>query len=220
MAGISAATLVGATVVDRGARSGAIFQTSDADLAVAAREGSEGAFAELVERFQRPVFRLVARMVRDRGTAEDLVQEAFVKAFRNLAAYDRERRFSSWLFKIAHNATLDHLRRRELTTVPLEAPADEPGGGLGRVLPDTANRGPEVATRRGELAAALEAAVGSLRPEYREVVLLRFAEGLAYEEIREVTGLPLGTVKTHLHRARKELMAALEERGFGPEGLG
>ncbi|HEX6203342.1 MAG TPA: sigma-70 family RNA polymerase sigma factor [Thermoanaerobaculia bacterium] len=201
-------------------REAAISGRSDAELAISARNGSEAAFRELVERFERPVFALVLRMVRDRATAEDLTQEAFVKAYRNLAAYDVERKFSSWLFKIAHNATIDHLRRRDLDTVPLEAPAGEDGrGGLDRVLAD-AGRGPEVAAGRGELAAALEAAVAALRPEYREVVLMRFAEDMAYQDIADATGLPLGTVKVHLHRARKELVAALAERGFGAEGLG
>ena len=203
------------TVHDRGAGA-----ATDAELAIAARGGSEDAFRQLVERFERPVFSLVVRMVRDRATAEDLTQEAFVKAYRKLRTYDPERKFSSWLFKIAHNATIDHLRRRDLETVPLD-----PGGGddetpsLARVLPDE-GRGPAVAAGRGQLAEALEAAVGRLRPEYREVVLLRFSEGLGYEEIAEVAELPLGTVKTYLHRARKELMAILVELGWGPEGLG
>lgn len=204
-----------------GRRDGPIFGRSDAELAVSARGGSEAAFRELVERFERPVFALVLRMVRDRPLAEDLTQETFVKAYRNLAAYDADRKFSSWLFKIAHNATIDHLRRRDLDTVPLEAPSDDDErGGLDRVLSDPAARGPEVAAGRGELAAALEAAVATLRPEYREVVLMRFAEEMGYQDIAEATGLPLGTVKTHLHRARKELMAELVARGFGPEGLG
>jgi RNA polymerase sigma-70 factor (ECF subfamily) len=205
----------------RRGRDGPISGRSDAELAISARDGSEAAFRELVERFERPVFSLVVRLVRDRSLAEDLTQDTFVKAYRNLAAYDAERKFSSWLFKIAHNATIDHLRRRDLDTVPLDAPAgDDERGGLDRVLTDPAARGPEVAAGRGELAAALEAAVGTLRPEYREVVLMRFAEDMAYQDIAEATGLPLGTVKTHLHRARKELMVALAERGFGPGGLG
>lgn len=167
------------------------------------------------------MFALIVRMVRDRSLAEDLTQETFVKAYRNLAAYDAERKLSSWLFKIAHNATIDHLRRREVETVPLDAsPDDEERPGLDRRLADPAERGPDLAVGRGELARALEAAVGSLRPEYREVVLMRFAEDLSYQEIAEATGLPLGTVKTHLHRARKELVAALAARGFGAEGLG
>jgi RNA polymerase sigma-70 factor (ECF subfamily) len=159
-------------------------------------------------------------MVRDRTAAEDLTQEAFIKAFRSLASYDASRKFSSWLFKIAHNATIDHLRRRDLDTVPLEAsPDDEDGSDLARVLADPASRGPDVAAGRGELAAALEEAVAELRPEYREIVLLRFAEGMAYQEIAEIADLPLGTVKTYIHRARKELMEALAALGWGPGGL-
>ncbi|HEX2163745.1 MAG TPA: sigma-70 family RNA polymerase sigma factor [Thermoanaerobaculia bacterium] len=202
-------------------RDGPISGRSDAELAISAREGSEAAFRELVERFERPVFSLIVRMVRDRSLAEDLTQETFVKAYRNLAAYDAERKLSSWLFKIAHNATIDHLRRREVETVPLDAsPDDEERPGLDRRLADRTARGPDLAVGRGELARALEAAVAELRPEYREVVLMRFAEDLSYQEIALATGLPLGTVKTHLHRARKELVAALAARGFGAEGLG
>lgn len=185
-----------------------------------ALEGSQDAYHELVRRFQRPVFALVVRMVRDRPTAEDLTQEAFVKAFRSLDGYDPGRKFSSWLFKIAHNATIDHLRRRELDTVPLEAsPDDGESPGLDRVLSDPGGRGTDLEVGRSELAAALEAAVAELRPEYREIVVLRFSEGLAYQDIAEVMDLPMGTVKTYLHRARKELMEALGERGWGPEGI-
>ncbi|HUO86522.1 MAG TPA: sigma-70 family RNA polymerase sigma factor [Thermoanaerobaculia bacterium] len=189
-------------------------------MAVSAGSGSEAAFRELVERFERPMFSLVLRMVRDRALAEDLTQESFVKAYRNLASYDPQRKFSSWLFKIAHNTTIDHLRRRDVDTVPLEASPDDERPGLDLRLADPSTRGPEVEAGRGELAAALEAAVASLRPEYREVVLMRFAEDIAYQDIAEVTGLPLGTVKTHLHRARKELIEALAARGFDRGGLG
>lgn len=197
-----------------------IESLSDAEVVARALRGAEDAYHELVRRFERPVFSLVVRMVRDRTAAEDLTQEAFIKAFRNLASYDPQRKFSSWLFKIAHNATIDHLRRREVDTVPLEAsPDDDDGTDLARVLADPASRGPEVAAGRGELASALEEAVRGLRPEYREIVLLRYAEGLAYQEIADIAELPLGTVKTYIHRARKELTEALSARGWGPGGL-
>ncbi len=194
-------------------------ETGDAELVAAAVGGSQEAFQTLVERFERPLFSLVVRMVGDPATAEDLAQEAFLKAFRHLASYDPNRKFSSWLFKIAHNTTLDHLRRHGLETVPLEKSEDEDGGGLSAVLADDSLRSPEAVAQRGDLAAALAAAIGALRLEYREIVLLRYQEGLAYQEIAEVADLPLGTVKTHLHRARKELMAALEAAGWGPEGI-
>lgn len=194
-------------------------EIGDTELVAAAVGGSQEAFQTLVERFERPVFSLVVRMVGEPATAEDLSQEAFLKAFRHLDSYDPSRKFSSWLFKIAHNTTLDHLRRHGLETVPLERPDDDEGHGLAAVLADDTLRSPEAAAQRSDLASALAAAIDTLRPEYREIVLLRYQEGLAYQEIAEVADLPLGTVKTHLHRARGELMAALEAAGWGPEGI-
>jgi len=156
-------------------------------------------------------------MVRDTALAEDLAQEIFVKAFRSLDAYDPERKFSSWLFKIAHNATIDHLRKRGLDTQPLEETGVEgEEAGLIRTLADPAAVSPAQRHERFEMAQALEVAMRRLRPEYREIVVLRFQEGLAYEEIAEATDLPLGTVKTHIHRARKELAEILGSLGYHP----
>lgn len=162
------------------------------------------AFHDLVVRYQRPVFTLILRMVRDRETAEDLAQETFLKAYRRLDTYDPQRKLSSWLFKIAHNTALDHLRRGTLATEPLDdtGPGDE---GAPRQWQDPHAQDPEQRLQRRDLAAAIEAAVAQLRPEYRSIVLLRYQQDLAYEEIADITGLPMGTVKTHLHRARKEL---------------
>ena len=191
----------------------------DAQVVAQALAGSEDAYRELVERYERPVWSLVVRMVHDAAVAEELAQDAFVKAFRALDSYDPGRKFSSWLFKIAHNTTLDHLRRKNLDTVPLETDQEDDWD-LKERLEDTATRSPEAEASRGDLAEALEDAVGSLRPEYRAVVVLRFGEGLAYQEIVEITGLPLGTVKTYLHRARKELAGTLTAAGWGPGDVG
>lgn len=187
----------------------------DRDWVARALEGSEDAYREIVRRYQRPVYGLVLRMVKDPAVAEELAQETFLKAFRRLATYDPQRKLSSWMFKIAHNTTLDHLRRKRPDTVPLEGPEDE-GKPLGERLPDVGAFSPQVEAERADLAVALGAAIARLRPEYREVVALRFEQGLAYQEIAEVTGLPLGTVKTHLFRARKELVSHLTEMGWAP----
>lgn len=185
----------------------------DADLVADALDGSQEAYRELLERYQRPVFGLIQRMVRDPSLAEDLAQEVFVKAFRALSTFDRQRKFSSWLFKIAHNTAIDQLRRHQPQTVPLEAQTeDEPD--LVAVIADATSESPEKALERRDLIRALEAAINRLRPEYREVVILRFKEGLAYEEIAEVTDLPLGTVKTHLFRARRVMARHLARRGW------
>jgi RNA polymerase sigma-70 factor (ECF subfamily) len=188
---------------------------SDAELVASALRGSEDAFRELVVRFERPVYALILRMVRDPETAEDLAQEVFVKAFRRLSSYDSRRKFASWLFKVAHNATIDHLRRSELDTVPLAAEQEE-GGGLLAVLADPSAESPAAAAERRDMARSLERAIAGLRPEYREAVVLRYVEGLAYQEICDVLSLPVGTVKTNLHRARKELADAMRAAGWGP----
>ncbi|MEZ5333003.1 MAG: sigma-70 family RNA polymerase sigma factor [Thermoanaerobaculia bacterium] len=190
----------------------------DATLVGEALGGSEDAYRDLLLRYQRPVFGLIVRLVRDRGLAEDLAQEAFLKAFRALSGFQRERKFSSWLFKIAHNTAIDHLRRRELDTVPLETPERE-GPDLLDSLAGPELQSPETGMRRSDLAAALEASVQRLRPEYRTVMELRFREGLSYEEIAEITGLPMGTVKTHIHRARKAMAEHLEELGWSREDV-
>lgn len=187
----------------------------DAELIQEALDGSQEAHRQLVLRYQRPVWGLLQRMVRDRMLAEDLAQEVFVKAFRALGTFDQSRKFSSWLFKIAHNVAIDHLRRKQLDTVALETPDGEPD--LLAVVPDRDAESPDSALQRQDLAKDLEASLERLRPEYREVVLLRFHEGLSYEEIAAVTDLPLGTVKTHLFRARKAMARFLTARGWEPK---
>lgn len=194
---------------------------TDAQLVASALAGSQEAFRELVVRFERPVFSLIARMVQDPATAEDLAQEAFVKAYRSLHTYDASRKLSSWLFKIAHNTAIDHLRRHAPETVSLEAPQEDDGrggrGGLAAVLSDSSVEDPAAAAERRDMARSLERAVSRLRLEYREAVILFYIEGATYQEICEVTGLPLGTVKTNLHRARKELAREMAALGWGPE---
>ncbi len=135
----------------------------DAQLVCRALTGSEDAYREIVLRYQRPIYSLILRMIRDNAQAEDLAQDVFVKAFAALKSFDPGRKFSSWLFKIAHNAAIDHLRRRGLETVPLES-ADEEQVDLLSVLPDRASERPDSAFVRGSLARAIVEAVGRLRP--------------------------------------------------------
>jgi RNA polymerase sigma-70 factor (ECF subfamily) len=191
---------------------------TDAELAASALRGSQDAFRELLKRFERPVYTLVLRMVQNPGTAEDLAQEVFVKAFRRLDTFDPKWKFSSWLFKIAHNTTIDHLRRGTPETVPLEAEADEERGSLAAVLADDTSEDPGAAAERRDLGRSLEKAISRLRPDYRQAVLMFYVHGSSYQEICEVTGQPLGTVKTNLHRARKELAQTMTGLGWGPPG--
>ena len=192
----------------------------DRQLVERALAGSQEAYRAIVDRYQRPIYSLVVRMVRDPSTAEDLAQEVFCKAFRALSSFDRKRKFSSWLFKIAHNSAIDQLRKRRVPTISLETEDAESDDPLHRYAdPDAED--PEEYSKRQELAAAIEASLETLRPEYREVLILRFEQEKSYEDISEITDLPLGTVKTHLHRARKALARDLSQQGWypGKEGI-
>lgn len=166
--------------------------------------GSQPSFQEIIRRYERPVFNLIYRVVRNPTLAEDVAQDAFLKAFRNLASFDANRRFSSWMFRIANNAALDALRRRKADPL-VQAEAAEPA------IPPPAD--PVEAAALGE---AIDAALHVLRPEWRAAVVLRYQEDLSYEEIAEVLGMPEGTVKTFVHRARKQLMETLTSAGWQP----
>ncbi len=187
----------------------------DSELVSEARKGSQRAYAEIVERYQRPLFSLVVRMVKAPELAEDLCQEAFVKAFKALDSYDDGRKFSSWLFKIAHNTTIDHLRRKRLQFESLDGDEESDRPSHAQTVADEKALSPEMSAQSSDLGRVLELAIDQLREDYREVIVLRFVEGLAYQEIADITGLPLGTVKTNIHRARKDLAALIEKEGYG-----
>ena len=186
----------------------------DADIAALAKQGRESAFRELVRRYERPVFSLIFRMVRDREIAEDLAQDTFIKVLNNIDRYRPEFKLSSWLFKIANNVAIDHLRKRQLETVSMEgsphaATAAEIEATSFEIAAQQESALDEIEAR--ELGSSIERAIATLRPEYRSCIMLRHVEGRSYEEIASILDLPLGTVKTYIHRARHELREALSE---------
>ena len=189
-----------------------LVRLSDQEIVLLARAGRETAYRELIRRYERPIFALIFRMVRDRELAEDLSQETFIKALNAIESYRPEFKFSSWIFKIANNAAIDHLRRRELDTLSLDGSphAETPEAMQATALQIGARQeSPLDTVEAKELGGAIEVAIARLRPEYRSCILLRHVEGRAYEEIAEILDLPLGTVKTYIHRARNELRQAL-----------
>jgi RNA polymerase sigma-70 factor (ECF subfamily) len=190
----------------------ALIQSTDHDLVVLARSGSEKAYRELLDRYQRPVFSLVYRMVRDRERAEDIAQETFIKVFNHLDRYNPKYKFSSWIFKIASNLAIDQLRKKELPTVSLDgsrhARTDDEIEAT-RINVESRDENPHELLEAKELGEEIEGAIGQLRPEYRTAVVLRHVEGRPYEEIAEIMDIPLGTVKTYIHRARTELKETL-----------
>jgi RNA polymerase sigma-70 factor (ECF subfamily) len=191
-----------------------IAKLSDVEVVALAQQGKEVAYRELLARYERPVFSLIFRMVRDRETAEDLSQETFIKVLNNIDRYSPDFKFSSWLFKIANNLTIDHLRRRRLDTISIEGAPDAVTAESARATSITiasGNESPLAELESRELGASIERAIAQLRPEYRACIMLRHVEDRSYEEIAEIVKLPLGTVKTYIHRARHELRAALDD---------
>ena len=187
----------------------------DADVVALAQQGRDAAFRELVRRYERPVFSLIFRMVRDRELAEDLAQDTFVKVLNHIDRYRPEFKLSSWLFKIANNVAIDHLRKRQIPTISMDgsphaSTADAVEATTLQIADNQESALEEMESR--ELGSAIETAIANLRPEYRACIMLRHVEDRSYEEIAATLDLPLGTVKTYIHRARHELRKALEDR--------
>lgn len=170
-------------------------------LALASSGGDGQAFALLVEAYERPLYHFTFRMLRDREEAADATQEAFVKAYRGLRTFRPEFRFSTWLFAIAHHTCCDRLNRSR--RMPLADQPDHPE-------PPDAASGPEDEAIRSDQRSRLLAAIADLPERYREAITLFYLRDRSYEEVAEILGLPLGTVKTHLHRAKVRLRRLLE----------
>jgi RNA polymerase sigma-70 factor (ECF subfamily) len=186
---------------------------TDQQVVELARKGREPAYRELIGRYQRPVFSLIYRMVRDREKSEDLTQETFIKVLNAIERYDPSYKFSSWIFKIAHNTSLDHLRKKEPETLSMQgSPHARTDAEIeaSSINPESHGHNPEEYTSNRELGSEIDQAIARLRPEYRTAIILCHVEGRAYEEIAEIMDVPLGTVKTYIHRARNDLKKQLE----------
>lgn len=187
---------------------------TDIELVRGTLAGSERAFQDLVRRYERAVLALIVRMVRDSSRAEELAQDVFVKVFKALHTYDVRRRFSTWLLAIARNVAIDELRRRPADVSALEDV--DPAGGSD--IPDVGTATPLQLAERAQLSRAIDRAVERLRDDYRELVVLRYQLELEIDEIAAVTGLPEGTVKSSLFRARQELARRLRAAGYDRAG--
>ena len=182
---------------------------TDERLVELALDGDEEAFGTLVRRYQRRLTAFLSQLVGDLELARELSQEAFIRAWSALGRFDPRYRFSTWLFRIAHNLGIDQLRRRRLQTTPLYR-TDSEGDEVEVVVPDL-DKDPLGHLENRALASELRGVIEGLRPEYRELVLLRHFGGLSYQEIADFTEMPLGTVKNKLFRAHSVLRKALTD---------
>ena len=184
---------------------------SDRDLVATAVSGVEGSFEELVRRYQRPISAYVYRMVGNYESALDLTQEIFIKVYSSLRRYRAEVKFSTWIYKIAHNAAIDHLRR---TATREQSLVMGPENDQFDLPVESTRLSPEQESERKERRGEIESVVRALPGNYRELIILRHSQDLSYEEIVEVTGLPLGTVKNRLFRAREMMRQQFVEKGI------
>lgn len=183
--------------------------TDDVALVRASLDGRREAFEQLVRRHQRGVVNHLYRLVGRREAAMDLAQEVFLKVYQALGTFDPRYRFTTWLYRIASNSAIDHLRRKRIATCPLEpAGHDDEPGDPGDRLPGN-DPSPDDVLRYRELEARVEDALTRLPTAYRELVLLRHRQHCRYDEIARITGLPIGTVKNRIFRAREMLRGLL-----------
>ena len=188
-----------------------LARVADGELVQTAVAGRETSFDELVRRYQRPIAAYVYRMVGDYDASLDLTQEVFIKVYNSLGRYRSEFKFSTWIYKIAHNAAIDHLRRHAVREHALTGSVD---GEQREVAIESRRLTPEQESERKERRSEIESVVQLLPPSYRELIVLRHSQDLSYDEIAEVTGLPLGTVKNRLFRAREAMRDLLVHRGI------
>lgn len=173
--------------------------------------GDEQAYSELVEKYQRALYFHILKMIKDKEQVNDLVQEAFVKAFDNLNTYSTNYAFSTWLYRIATNHTIDYLRKKKLKTLSIDEPVKTRDGEMRMQLEDE-SAGTDRNIIRKQRQNIVQNAIDELPPKYRKVIEMRHMEEKSYQEIADVLDLPLGTVKAHIFRARELLYKALKDK--------
>ncbi len=183
----------------------------DRELVRLSLSGDDQAYGELVRRYQRGLYNLAWRMVRDPETARDLTQDIFIRVHRSLSKYDPVYPFTSWIYRVGTNLCIDHIRKRKLDTVSLDAPIsmgdDE---SVTREIEDV-RQDPGLDAERSERRGMVAAALGKLPENHRTVLVLRHQRDLSYDEIALVLDVPLGTVKARIHRAREAFRKILEK---------
>lgn len=173
-----------------------------------ALKGNQAAYSDLTNRHRMAIFHIILKIVRDKETANDLVQETFMKAFSSLATYRSEYRFSTWLYRIAANCSIDFLRKKRIKALSLDRPINGQSDGREFEIPDYSYH-PERDLVRKEQRIGIGDAIESLPDKYREVIVYRHQDDKSYEEIADLLGIPLGTVKARIFRARELLKKKL-----------
>jgi RNA polymerase sigma-70 factor (ECF subfamily) len=180
-------------------------------LAKLARNGDREAFAELVELYKDKIYHLAYRMLNNKHEAEDAVQETFLRVYTNLHRYDEHQKFSTWIFRIGTNHCIDRLRKRKHSAYSLDAEIpDGEGNDYYSMLP-AQDDSPEKQIILSETQQQIRGAIEALPEKYKAVVILRYLQDMSLQEISDVLGMPVTTVKTRVHRGREYLRKKLEQ---------
>ncbi len=182
----------------------------DARLVQAIRDGDSSAYRGLVERYQGRVYALICGMVRDREEAHDLTQDAFIKAYKNLDRFRLESSFYTWLYRIAMNVAIDHIRKMKKRQHEAFDEGIAAKGDDGVLDPRHGRANPGKELERKRLSETIFDALDHLSPDHRQIILLREVEGLSYKEISDTMGIPEGTVMSRLFYARRKLRDLLK----------
>jgi len=185
-------------------------RSEDAQLIHRALKGDQAAFKRLMKKYHDQIRNLIARIVRNNPQVEDLTQEVFVKAFGSLRYFNEEYAFSTWLYKIATNSSIDYIRKRKLETFSIDKPIGFEDSEITFELPDTTYE-PDRELIRRQRTKLIESAIEKLPEKYRRVIILRHTEDRDYAEIARILKLPIGTVKAHIFRARELLNKHLRD---------
>ena len=188
-----------------------VSSEQDRSLVVRALENDQAAYLELMEKYRSALTRHIQRMVRQQEEVDDLLQECFIKAFSALKSYSADYAFSTWLYKIATNHTIDFLRKKKLATMSIDRPIQTKDGEVEYELPDTSYR-PDRHIVEDQRRHFIQEAIDQLPPKYNRVIVMRHQQEKSYEEIAKELGLPLGTVKAHIFRARALLYKYLRDK--------
>lgn len=172
------------------------------------KKGDQAAFEDVVKIFQNRIYHHCFRMVGNAYEAEDLAQEAFIRAYMNISSFDHHRKFSTWLYRIATNLTIDRLRKRK-PDYYLDAEIKGTEGLNMYSQLESNERLPEEEVESLELQNYIHQEIASLPPLYRSIIILRYIEEFSLKEISEIMDIPLGTVKTRIHRGREALRKKL-----------
>ncbi|MBP1937328.1 RNA polymerase sigma-70 factor (ECF subfamily) [Paenibacillus sediminis] len=180
-------------------------------LAKLARKGDQRAFAEIVELYKDKIYYLAYRMLNNRHEAEDIVQETFLRVYKNLERYDEHQKFSTWIYRIGTNLCIDRLRKRK-AVYSLDAEVNDQEGSDGYAMIPGDERTPESEFLLSETQTTIRDAIDSLPAKYKSVMILRYLQDLSLQEISDVLDMPVTTIKTRVHRGRDFLRKKLENK--------